>query len=188
VTVPFFLSYGALWVLMTFQTLVLLALVHRLHSAQTSSTGPGLSGEQNGDPRRGQPAPTLRAVDVFGTPIDSADFAGTMTALLFVSPNCSSCSVTLDEMERTLKTKTDGHVVLVCRAGADDCISLAEMYDVSVPVVADEDLAISRLFGIVSVPTAVLINESNRIHAYGQPMAGEELTRLLQEAAREATG
>lgn len=57
------------------------------------------------------------------------------------------------------------------------------------PVIADEDDHVSRLYGISIVPTAVLINANNRIKSYGQPER-EELKKVLNgsldEEAREA--
>lgn len=172
-SLPYFLSYAALWILVVLQSLILLGVVHIVYQIQHTDVA------DNGLPV-GREAPQFNTIDLTGTPIRSADFAGRLTALLFVSPSCSLCTATLDEIE-ALHYKAKGNVIVICRAGRDDCARLAERHQLNVPIVADEDERISRLFDIVGVPMAVLVNESNRIQSYGHPMRGEELEAMFEE-------
>ena len=170
----FYLSYGALWVLLIFQTLVLVGLVRTVGS----TTRAGLSAPTGGARLLNKEAPTFTAVDVFGEPAGSAEFAGRLTALLFVSRSCTACTLTLDEMS-ALKAKADDSVVVVCQSSREECLDLIQTHELDVPVVPDEDLEIGRLFAITAVPTAVLIDEHGRIRSYGHP----ERDGAIQEVA-----
>lgn len=174
---PLLLSYAALWLLVIFQGLLLLGLVRTVYRLQRSVALGSMS--VDGQALRGKTAPEFTATDVFGTSIESQSFAGKLRALLFVSPDCSSCTLTLREME-ALEWKAEGSVIVICRASRDECRRLAEMYELRVPVLIDEDLALSELFAISSVPTAVLVGEDNRVQSYGQPVRREELEEMFQ--------
>jgi hypothetical protein len=86
--------------------------------------------------------------------------------------------VTLEELG-ALKSKAGGNVVVVCRAEREQCRRLAELYGLDVTFLVDEDLEISGLFEIITVPTAVLIDEQHRVGSYGQPLRGEELEEMF---------
>lgn len=174
-SLPFYVSYVALWILVIVQSLLLLGVVRLVYQLQGSAT----AGKQL---QNGQEVPRFSTVDLTGAPVRSADFAGRLTALLFVSPTCPSCMTTLDELD-ALRQKARGNVVVICGAGHADCSQLAERYRLGVPTVADEDGELARRFGIPGTPTAVLINEQNRIQSYGQPKHGEELAALFTRAS-----
>jgi|SRR5262252_8623343 len=170
----FTLSYLALWGLVVFQSLVLVGLVHSVYLLQKAPSTVGIPpGSSDGD-LIGQAAPAIGGVDLQGAAVDSVEFGGRLTALLFVSPTCRSCTVTLDELE-ALKSKVKGSVIIVCRAERHECLGLAEKYRSDVPVVVDKDLTVSKRFHVSTVPTAVVIDKDGRIQSYGHPMHAEEL-------------
>lgn len=183
VSMPFYLSYAALWLLVILQSLILLGLVRIVYQLQRNGATAGLS--------EGQEAPSFSAVSLSGTPINSANFAGRMTALLFVSPTCSSCAEALTDINYLRYKANQGNVIVICRSGREDCARLVEKYQLNVPSVADEDDQISRLYSISSVPTAVIINENNRIKSYGQIKRDEKLDEVFpkaEEAKLQAAG
>lgn len=166
---PFYITYVALWILVIFQSLILLGLVRMIAQLQQSNNSSGMMA--------GQEAPAFSVVDLAGRSISTKNFAGHLTALLFVSPTCPSCMTTLAELE-AVNHKAQGNVIVICRAGRIDCAQFIEQYQLKIPVVADEDEQISRLYHISSVPTAVLINAQNRIQSYGQPLR-ENLEQVI---------
>ncbi len=178
---PFYLSYTALWILVILQGLILLGLVRIVYQLQRTGgvAGASVNSTEVGL-KTGQIAPTFNAVDLSGEPLSSNDFAGHMTAILFVSFNCPSCVVTLYEME-ALNYKTQGNVIVICRGRDGECAQLIDRHKLSARIVADEDEQISRRFGISTFPTAVLINEGYRIQSYGYPHR-EELEEFLDYA------
>lgn len=179
-SLAFYVSYGALWILVILYGVILLGLVRMVSQLKQANS------DKDG-PRPDREAPKFSAMGLSGERIDSADFAGRSTALLFVSTSCSSCMLTLQEME-ALSHKAKGNVIVICRADRDDCARLADSYGRDVPTVVDEDERISRLFDIPGVPTAVLIDERNRIRSYGHPIRGEELEELLAEQVAGVVG
>jgi peroxiredoxin len=170
-------SYVALWLLVIAQSLILLGVVRTIYELKNSLGGHSLNSDERW---RGRDVPAFTTLDISGGLIDSAKFRDHLTALLFVSPTCKSCTATLDEV-KALGARTNGNVVVLCRADHDECVGLAEDAELNVPFVVDEGLEISRLFDVSSVPTAVLIDEDGRIQRYGHPMRGEELLGVIDE-------
>ena len=182
-TAAFYISYAVLWVLVIFQSLVLLGLTRTVYRADA---GPAPAAPAVGDSDLvGQLAPEFTARDVAGDVLDNGLLAGRASALLFVTPDCTSCIATLDEVE-ALRAKVDGNVIVVCRAGPDECARLRETYGLdSVPVIVDDDLEVSNLFDVHVAPTAVLVSANGRIQTYGQPMRGEEFAEMVASGTAE---
>jgi methylamine dehydrogenase accessory protein MauD len=182
-TAAFYISYAVLWALVIFQSLVLLGLVRTVYRADAE---PATEARVMGDGELvGQLAPQFTARDVAGASVDNGVLAGRPSALLFVTPDCSSCTATLDEIE-ALRAKVDENVIVVCRAGPDECAQLRATYGLdSVPVLVDADREISNLFDVHVAPTAVLVSASGRIQTYGQPMRGEEFAEMIASGGAE---
>lgn len=175
-TTPFYVSYAALWVIVVFHTLLLLGLVRGYaRGTELPAPTPPL---QFDDYLRGQPVPEFSAHDVSGAEVDESSLIGQRTALLFVSPDCPTCSATLDELE-ALELKSEGRVVIVCRAADEDCRVLSSTYGLGTTVVVDADGAITRRFGVNGTPTAVIVSENGTVERYGHPMRGRELEELI---------
>jgi hypothetical protein len=166
---PFYVTYALLWALVVFQALILAAVIRLVFSLQQASAR--ASGDEG--LASGTPTPAFAAESLSGIVINSADFGGHATALLFVTPNCDSCLVTADELA-ALGGKTEGHTILICRGSYDECSGLQSHYAADVPIVVDPDYRISDTFNIRSVPTAILIDEANRIQSVGHPKRGDE--------------
>ena len=177
-SIPFSLSYAALWILVILHSLLLLGVLRLVSRIQPTGA---LEESNEVGLRSGQIAPRFSAVDLAGNTVGSANFAGHPTALLFVGPKCPSCTATLYEME-ALNRKVQGHVVLICSEKRDACAQLGVDHELDIPIVADEDARIYRLFGISSLPTAVILDEGGRVQSYGQPKRGEEIEEMLERA------
>lgn len=177
-------SHLALWVLVILQGLILLGLTRTVYRLQQSGGGGGHSSPSDSERLVGQRAPEFVAVDVLGQPVASSDLWGKLTALLFVSPLCSTCAVTLDELQG-LKAKVNGNVVVVCLADTEQCRSVAEDYQLSVPVVADPDERITKLYDVNATPTAVLVGKGGRVLQYGRPSRADDLEEMMREPHQE---
>lgn len=182
----FYVSYAALWALVVFQSLVVVGLVkaRAVARAAGSASAGGLIGDE---PFIGQPVPEFDATTVLGERITSADLRGAPSAILFVSPDCTSCAVTLRDLAG-LRAKMDGNVVVVCRSSASRCESLAHHYDLVVPVIVDSDKQLSDRFGISATPTAVMVDAEGKFESFGRPMSPEDLEeQVLRHADSKAT-
>jgi peroxiredoxin len=174
VTAPFLISYVALWVVVLVQAAILIGVTRALYELRAEYTDePSL---------RGRRAPQFSAVDLWGRPISSESIAGKRAVLLFVSPDCSTCMVTLSELKPLVRDGTR-RLVVVCGGKTDDCLRLALDHELTIPVVADEDGEIKSLFAINGTPMAVRISAHGVIESHGEPARGEELEQLLAEEA-----
>lgn len=174
-TSAFYASYVALWLVVSFQTLVLLGLVKSHGHGELVSPHEHFHPVSN---LTGQSVPTFAAMTLSGDVFDDAALVGDDTALLFVSPECKSCTATLDEL-RALQGRTGGRIVLVCRGVSMECQKLAKTFDLNLTVVVDDDGGLTELFGVNGTPTAVMINPNGVVASYGHPMRGADLERLF---------
>jgi peroxiredoxin len=174
-TVLFYFSYVLLWILVVFLSVVLLGVLRTVYRTQTAGQAPPSESDED---LIGETLPSFTALDLSGTRIESEALRGQRTALLFISPDCSTCAVTLDELE-ALRAKVGGKVILFCRGSRNLCARLAERYELSVPVVVDDELSVSDLLRVTVAPTAVLVGASGVILTYGHPMRGAELEELI---------
>lgn len=179
---PFVLSYLALWAVVVFQGMLLLGTVRAIHSLRQGgpAADPGDQGEPTSERLAGQEVAGFAAVDLSGATISTEQLRGRSTVVLFVSPNCPSCLLALEELS-TVGSKAKGNVVVVCGADGERCRRLADDFGLTltVPVIVDADDEIQRLFDVSSAPTAVLLNPNARIVSYGHPVRGEELSAMM---------
>lgn len=162
----FLISYLALWLLVSFQTLVLLELVRR----SASGRGGAASEDEGADLlKTGTPAPPFEAKEVLtGRPVTSAEYAGRPTLLLFVSPGCAVCERVTQQV-LVIKEQLQAQVLVVCMAGTPACEPYATEYREAFTTVYDRDHVIARSFKIKQAPTAVVINGYGLIERYGAP-------------------
>jgi peroxiredoxin len=150
---------AGLTLLVVAHTFVLIGLIKMVRELQ-GTTGPAeLDGEI---------APPFEVRDLRGEVVSKNKFLGRPFGLIFVSPDCDSCSLTLAEL-RAVLNKADGQVALFCRGSDSDCQRLAAGTDIEVPIIADGQGRIASLYGVTSVPTAVMIDATGRIVRVGHP-------------------
>lgn len=175
----FWLSYGLLWALVVFALLLMLGVVNASfgRTAQAAGGGgPADASHQLGP--FGMPAPAVVATDIHGDIFARDDWAGRRTALLWVSPDCLSCKLTLPELD-ALHRKVNGNLLVVCSSVRGRCAQMAEEYGLNVPVLVDEEGEVGKLFGVDIAPTAVVIDAGGRIEMIGHPLSGDDLERLI---------
>jgi peroxiredoxin len=177
----FYVSFALLWVLVVFQGLVLLGVVRTVYrrAGEPASDAPPVSTGA----LIGQPVPSFTALDLSGRPVDETSLPQTLSALLFVTPDCVTCMASLEEVE-ALQEKVDGSLIVVCRAGLEECRRLRAAYGLEgTAVVVDEKHEVSERFDVYATPTAVLVGANGRIRTYGHPMDKDELARLMDEGS-----
>jgi hypothetical protein len=170
----FAVSYVALWVFVLLQALIVLALTRAFAEMRGASADrPTLKGRR---------APQFSAVDLSGNPVSMEGMVGRAMALLFVSPTCASCRVTLAEL-RGITSDRSRDLAVVCEGEEAECRGLAADYQLTHPMVADTNGELKRLFGVTGTPMAVRVSADGVIESYGEP-AREELEQLLTEPRR----
>jgi peroxiredoxin len=166
----FAVSYVALWVLVVLQALILLGLTRAFAEMR--------GGRAEKPSMQGRPVPTFSAMDLAGNEVSTTSIAGRPVVLLFVSPTCASCRVTLAEL-RGIASDSTRDLIVVCAGGEDDCRMLATDYQLTRPVVVDANGELKLQFGISGTPMAVRISATGTIESYGEPVRGEDLEALL---------
>lgn len=182
-SLAFATSYVGLWLLVLFQTVLLLALTRNLYSRDPAQSARSEQRDTTLAPRIGDGAAAFRTVDAFtGSTVTEEIFAGKFTALLFVSPHCASCMTTLDELN-ALRHKARGNVVLVCGGNQEECARVVRRFEgLTLPTLIDSDNAIRNAYRVPGTPYAVLVNEVGKIEFSGQPQRHGEVEELLERA------
>ncbi len=157
---------GAILIVVAIETAVLLGVVSVLGRL---SKGFAEIREVVNEGGANQTAPDFSTIDMDGNRLNNATLAGRLTALLFVSTTCSSCTTTLAEMAALRHRARDG-IVVVCQATKAACAGLAESLEIKGRVVADEEGRLAKLFAVESVPTAVVLESGTRIRWRGFPL------------------
>jgi hypothetical protein len=111
-------------------------------------------------------APPFAVRSMHGVEIDSSSYRGRLLSLLFVSPSCSSCAVSLEQLS-LVAARAAGNIILVCDGEAAECQALADRF-AAVELVHDGERRLRRLFEVSKYPTSVLIGVDGRIISYGQ--------------------
>lgn len=168
------ISHLALWLVVAVQTLVLLGLIKTVLTPEGNQQTLGADDHT----LEGRLAPDFIAEAVSGGFISSADFDDRPRVLLFLSPNCSNCAVTLGELE-ALKHKASGELIMICQDRKQTCERLVELYGLDYPVLIDDNYHVTKRFGIVDIPAAVIIGANNRVIRQGQRLDEDALERML---------
>lgn len=164
----FVISYYALWLLVVLQTLILLGVTRALYDMRRQSWGA----------QPGRRVPQFSVVDLSGRDVSAASLVGAPAVLLFVSPSCQSCMLTLDELKALASDGKRG-LTIVCEAEDEDCRRLAATYQLTASVVPDGAGTLRTLFGVPGLPAAVRIDANGVIESYGRPARGKELEEIL---------
>jgi peroxiredoxin len=181
-SIGFWVSYGLLWALTVFLALLLLGVLNSVFGRIPASAEPAATGDDDaGDLPEpiGRQAPSIEATDLAGQSFSSGAWGGRRSALLWVSPDCVSCKLTLPELE-ALHDKVNGNLIVICRSARSRCAQMAEEYGISVPVLVDEGEVVSKQFGVDIAPTAVIISEDGKIASIGHPLSADDLERLIR--------
>ena len=85
--------------------------------------------------------------------------------LAFIETDCPTCRLTVPYVQRlgTLLGAEGGRLVVVSQDGAEETRALVERYDLTVPVLLDEDLRVSGQFNPIAVPALFLVDGRARI-------------------------
>jgi peroxiredoxin len=158
------LALGMLWALVVVHSLVLLGVVHVVHGLARQPMGRMGTGAF----AIGQAAPSFRVRTLDGELVSSDRLSGLGYGLLFVSPTCESCRLTLSEL-RAAVVRSEGALFVICEGAEAECRSLLDDYGIAIPIVSDPLGAVRARFGIRSVPTAVVVDRDGRIASVGRP-------------------
>lgn len=165
----FYVSYGALWVLVVFQSLVMLELVRQVSGDDKQSPQPISTIAETAMLPTGSVAPEFRLAEMGTNRWVSRDsLRGTSVLLAFTSPNCATCYKVADELS-AFQAATNARLVVICQGEAPNCESFAEKHFPDALALHDETGVVAEAFLVEHTPTAVLLDPSSLILRYGTP-------------------
>jgi peroxiredoxin len=177
-TTAFYVSYGALWVLVLVQT-VLLILVYRHFGMMTLGT---IEGVQRDGLAVGEKAPSI-----YGVTREGKDFlwapSERSSVIIFASPDCSPCAVVLPAAERlsTMRAK-DLEVVAVVPGPADSAARTADDYRISFTCIGEDGSGAFDSYKVRVTPFAFVVGNDGLVRSKGLCSDPLMLRDLLESA------
>lgn len=174
-------TYIALWAIVLFQGLLILAVMRQLGDVRAVPDG---SRSESLLPI-GTPAPPFSAIDRrIGGPIELSTVADTI--LLFIASNCPTCRSLLKDLQHA---SWDGlpSVVGVCQEHSER----SRWYEQAPPqlqVIVDEATDLISRYRIASFPTAVIVDSHLIVRLYGHPDSAADLRQLYSRFKQTFAG
>lgn len=187
---PFVASYIAVWILVIFQGLLILALLKQLAEVKKLARLGGVAGA---DPLPvGTPAPDFEGIDLrFAKPVTKYLFAGEGGVILFLSPDCGSCLELVDGLRQSALSESLP-ILTFCQGDESACASFIKRLGPKIYTLRGDfdDGSVAKSYHVDGSPTAVVINPDLTISSYGHPINVAGLKGLLAETQRtnEANG
>lgn len=185
-TLSFSASYIAMWVMVLFQGLLILALLRQLSELRELAGKGGLDAD-NRLPT-GSVAPAFIGLDLFtGRQAGGETLTGSGGIVLFLSPDCGLC----ESLTISLRTSTligMPRIITLCQGGEQACKDVAKLLGSDGRFVVNGVEEIAARYGVSRTPTAVVVDSARRIRAYGHPRNAEELKQLFARSVGEDAG
>lgn len=176
-------TYIALWGLVLFQTLLILALLRQLGEIKKRIDEGGLPADDRLP--TGTPAPALAGTDLrSGEPAELAALEGQAAVLLFLAPACTVCKGLSESLGRG-ERESPVPMIAICQGKETSCATFASRLGPDIPLIADEEFEISSLYRVTGSPTAVVLNGDHAVRAYGHPREAGHLDYLVERALAE---
>lgn len=183
---PFVASYIAMWLLVVFQGLLIVALLKQLGELKQLVELKGVAGEDQLP--AGTEAPDFEGLDLrSGQRITTRVFAGQGGALLFLSPECGSCL----DLANGLRQPALGAlppVLTFCQGDNSTCSSFVNRLGPEVYTLRDDDNDVATQYRVDGSPTAIVLSPELTIRGYGHPQNIEDLKRLLSRTLGTGKG
>lgn len=165
-------TYIALWVIVVFQGLIILALMRQIFDLERGGVSKPLP--------IGTPAPSFIGTDErSGLSIELPQLGGSGAALIFLSPNCSICTSLAEDLGQ-IKGNGLPQIIAFCKEQPPDSKRFAERFPRHVPlIIRGADQVISS-YRISTFPTLVMVDVSRTILSYDHPRDAGELLSICE--------
>ena len=185
----FYVSYIAVWTLVLFQGLLILALLRRLEELRDlikQTWGEGAEEDLRDDDflPTGSRTPDFAGFDARSgkrVGIHNLDGGG---ALLFLSMECKLCRGLAESLGRYPLSGLPP-IIVVCRGGDEAATFFARRLSEDISLILDEAGEIAKLYHVSSYPTSVVIGPARIIRGYGSPHDAQSLHDLLDRSLKE---
>lgn len=175
-------SILALWVLVIFETVLLVLLLRALGelrqrggiSTQASTDREGLS--------LGTQAPVFVATDHEGTPVGLEDTDRQWRILAFIAPGCSACEFAIHALNDFIAEQQNIAVLVIGDANLKENRAYAAEKQAVMPILTTQPNVVKELYLVRSVPFAYVLDANGIIRAKGRINEKEHIHYLLAEA------
>lgn len=179
-SISFSASYAALWVLVVFQGVILVALLAQLAELRRLI--------ERGTNDAQLPAGTIAPEFVVFDEADMAQvteqtFAGQGGVLLFLSPECSVC-VSLAENIGQNSDKSLPQIIAFCSGVDSACSKIGRRLGRAARFVLQKAAETAALYHVSGFPTAVLVDPDLQIRGYGHPKDVDDLKQFIARNLR----
>jgi len=175
-------STVALWILVLFETGLLLFLLRALGELRQQGVFPGNQGQSSEEwgLEVGEQAPSFVATDYEGKPVQLDDFRGKRRVLAFISPGCSACSGTLDALNAL--SQEDEHLAILVLGDPDRHANqaYAAKHNAQIAILAPGPGFDKEVYRIMAIPFLFLLDEMGVIRAKRIVNNREDLQTLLE--------
>jgi methylamine dehydrogenase accessory protein MauD len=177
-------SIIALWVLVLFETVLLVLLLRAL--GEIRQRGGFATPVSNAHANEGLPlgtqAPAFSAKTPEGNAFNLAETDGKWRVLTFISPGCSACESALKTLQDFQQEKQDIDVLVVAGTDFKENQAYATEKETSLPLLTPTSKAGKEAFQVQGVPFAFILDKNGIILAKSVLNARDHLQELLKEA------
>jgi hypothetical protein len=177
----FTLTYVLLWLLVAFETLVLLLMFREIGALYLVRRE---AFERDGPPL-GKPLPTLVASTDGGEPRGLGDLPAPVTALVFGAFGCRLCPAAIEKFERWQQRVPDLGLVVFAERPAGRSL-LSQPLDGRSETWLLEEGEMLRVYGVRATPYVVLVSDEGIVLAKGLVNHHSDIKGLLRSARDSA--
>ena len=178
----FFTSYVAMWILVLFQGLIILALLRELSELRRRLELGALENEDRLP--IGTEAPEFTGVDVrTRQPVTLKTIDREGGAILFLTPDCNLCKNLANSLRAPALSDLPT-VIEFCQGSERGCSAFFERLDPKGHLVHRGAEQVAALYHVTGSPTAVIVDGERKIRGYAHPQDLEDLKKLLTRALR----
>src|SRR6516162_5643935 len=136
--------------------------------------------------KAGTHAPDFRLPRLDGGELSLGDLRGQRVLLVFSSPHCGPCNTLAPKLEKFHRKHQDLKMVMVSRGEPEENRAKVKEFNLTFPVVLQQQWEISRLYAMFATPMAYLIDGAGVI--VQDVAVGVEPIVSLMEKAKEPVG
>ena len=174
----FFATYLAVWILVLLQGLLILALLRQLAELRRQVELRGMPSDDR------LPidslAPEFTGADIgSGRQVGSHSLSAHGGVILFLSPECGLCKELASGLQQPAINGLPP-IIALCQGGAQPCAYFVEILSGKVHLILDEVEKVAARYHVSGFPTAVIVDNQQKIRGYGHPEKVEDLRRLVE--------
>lgn len=187
-----FITYLALWIVVTCNVLLTLGVIRQFGISQLRPAAPTIPSAPAASPHEspipiqiGIPAPDFTAQSPSNEEVKLSDFRGRWSLLFFANPACEHCVELINGALRTARISAGDISLLVVAAGTEEeARNLSSSLGSPVQIAMDTSMSIEEAFRVPGRPYAVLLNDKGIIRARSRVNDIHDIREMLEVEAK----